>query len=247
MSKKWQTSHVIKIEQQDSRTRRYWIQIDDTDNFEFEAGQFITLDLPIHDRRSKRMRSYSIASEPDGTNVLELTIVRVEDGLGTTYIFEDNDLKSELLLKGPAGKFTLPELNPASEVVMVCTGTGVAPFRSMIRSLIREDKFHNKIHLIFGTRFEEGLLYRDEFEAIAKEYPNFSYSATLSREENFTPTEHLELKKGYLHQIYQNHYSATHPDRIFMLCGWRQMVDQAREHLKEMGYDDKQILLELYG
>ena len=57
--------------------------------FHFEPGQFVTLDLPIHEKPSKRWRSYSIASWPDETAVFELVIVLLEGGAGTKYLFEE--------------------------------------------------------------------------------------------------------------------------------------------------------------
>jgi CDP-4-dehydro-6-deoxyglucose reductase len=54
--------------------------------FDFKPGQFVTIDLPIHEKPNKRIRSYSIASWPDGTNVFELLIVLAEHGLGTHFL-----------------------------------------------------------------------------------------------------------------------------------------------------------------
>ena len=84
--KPWQKGTVIRIEQETADTRRFWIQAEGN-TFDFEPGQFITFDLPIHERPNKRMRSYSIASWPDGTNVFELIIVLDKAGLGTNYLF----------------------------------------------------------------------------------------------------------------------------------------------------------------
>ena len=90
-------------------TRRFWIQIPELESFDFEPGQFVTLDLPIHEKPAKRIRSYSIASWPDGTNVIELVIVFLEGGAGTTYLFNEVKVGSQLTLRGPQGVFTLPE------------------------------------------------------------------------------------------------------------------------------------------
>ena len=79
----WRTGKVIRIENETYNTRRYWIEIPELSSFDFIPGQFVTLDLPIHEKPNKRWRSYSIASWPDGTNVFELLIVLLEDGLGT--------------------------------------------------------------------------------------------------------------------------------------------------------------------
>ena len=82
-------------------TRRFWIELDSGKPFDFKPGQFVTLDLPIHEKPSKRWRSYSIASWPDGSPVIELVIVLLEGGAGTTYLFEQVKVGSELTLRGP--------------------------------------------------------------------------------------------------------------------------------------------------
>ena len=127
----WRTGKVIRIENETPNTRRFWIQIPELEKFDFIPGQFITLDLPIHEKPNKRIRSYSIASWPDGTNVLELVIVLLEGGLGTNYLFNHIDVGSDLTLRGPQGVFTLDEEDLQKEIFMICTGTGIAPFRSM--------------------------------------------------------------------------------------------------------------------
>lgn len=59
------------------------MEVPELASFDFQPGQFVTLDLPIHEKLNKRWRSYSIASWPDGSNVFELVIVLDKDGAGT--------------------------------------------------------------------------------------------------------------------------------------------------------------------
>ncbi|CAF3891188.1 unnamed protein product [Rotaria sp. Silwood1] len=90
----WQTGKVVEIMQASPTTKRFFVAVDDTNDFVFEPGQFVTLDLPIHEQKNKRWRSYSIASHPNGTNIIELVIVLLEGGAGTTYLF--NELTAQL-------------------------------------------------------------------------------------------------------------------------------------------------------
>ena len=147
----WRKGIVTRIENETYNTRRFWITVPELDSFEFIPGQFVTLDLPIDDRPAKRIRSYSIASWPDGTNVFELLIVLLEGGLGTTYLFNEIKEGSELTLRGPQGVFTLPETLD-KDFYLICTGTGIAPFRSMINYIKIHNIPHQNINLIFGTR-----------------------------------------------------------------------------------------------
>src|ERR1700733_13544587 len=105
----WRTGRVLRIADETPVTRRFWIEVNELDVFDFMPGQFVTLDLPIHEKPNKRWRSYSIASWPDGSNIIELVIVFLEGGAGTTYLFNEVTVGSQLTLRGPQGIFTLPE------------------------------------------------------------------------------------------------------------------------------------------
>ena len=126
----WRIGKVVKIEQQTYNTRRFFIQIPELSTFNYKPGQFVTLDLPIHEKPNKRLRSYSIASWPNGSNIFELCIVLLDGGAGTTYLFNEIKEGSEITLRGPVGVFTLHEENYEKTLFLICTGTGIAPFRS---------------------------------------------------------------------------------------------------------------------
>lgn len=238
MVPEWQTGIVRRIESVNAITRRFFIELPKEPVFDFKAGQFVTLDLPIHEQKNKRWRSYSIASAPDGTNVIELLIVLLEGGAGTTYIFNEIREGSEFTVRGPHGHFLLPA-EPDHDIFLVCTGTGIAPFRSMMHYLKAHPAGYKDIHLIFGCRTQNDLLYADEMNALSNELPYFHYHPTLSRES-------WDGRTGYVHAIYEELCQAKQPAQ-FMLCGWRAMIDEARQRITDLGYDKKQVHLELYG
>jgi ferredoxin-NADP reductase len=249
MLQPWQNGTVIKIIQETPNTRRFFIETDNKAPFDFKPGQFVTLDLPIHEQKNKRWRSYSIASWPDGTNVFELVIVLLDGGAGTSYLFNDVTVGSVLNLRGPQGVFVLPGLID-KDLFLVCTGTGVAPFRAMAHHILNNKIAHKNIYLIFGCRkFEDGL-YAEELKALESKVDSFHYVPTFSREEITVPG----VRKGYVHAAYEELCSekkqaegtALHPAK-FYLCGWKNMIDEARQRIVAMGYDKKDIHFELYG
>jgi len=233
----WRTGKVIRIENATYNTRRYWIEIPELTSFDFIPGQFVQLDFPIHEKPAKRWRSYSIASWPDGTNVFELVIVLVEDGAGTPWLFNNVVVGSEIPVRGPQGVFILNEENLQKDLFLVCTGTGIAPFRSMAHHISRHNIAHGNIYVIFGCRTQKDLLYYDELRNLVLE--NYHYIPTLSREE-------WTGKKGYVHAIYEE-YCAGKQNAGFFLCGWKNMIDEAKQRILAMGYDKKSIHQELYG
>ena len=253
MVQPWQTGKVIRIENATEQTRRFWIQLPGLASFDFQPGQFVTLDLPIHEKLNKRIRSYSIASWPDGTNVLELVIVLLEGGAGTHYLFNEVKVGSELTLRGPQGVFTLPE-PIEKDLFFICTGTGIAPFRSMVHHLFNHQIPYKGIYLIFGCRHFGDALYEKELKELAERMPDFHYIPTFSRESPDNPLIR-PIRTGYVHTVYEeicrNHQPASGGGELlpasFFLCGWKNMIDEARQRIQMLGYDRKSIHQELYG
>ena len=239
MPRRWNNGIVIGIEDMSSTTKRFFVECEEV--IPFKAGQFVIMDLPVSEKRLNRWKSYSIANPPTNSNVFEFAIVNLEGGLASDYLFNTIKVGDSLKFKDPDGGFVLPE-KIDHDVIMLCTGTGVAPFKSMLYDVFENEKSDRKFHLIFGTRYEEGILYRDEFEALEKKWPNFKYTIALSREKNW------DGHKGYIHPIYSKLYKNTTIDRHFYICGWTQMVDEAVANLvTKMAYPLKQIHYELYG
>lgn len=243
----WYNSVVTKIVDESPSTKRFWLKVDG-EKPAFKAGQFVTMDLPIHEKRLKRWRSYSIANEPDSEDDFEFCIVNLEGGLASHYFFNEVKVGTPIKFKGPNGAFYLKD-PIEKDLVFICTGTGVAPFRSMLLDIFAKQKAHKNIHLIFGTRFKSGILYEKEFSDWQKKHDFFTYSVCLSREEEI---ENLILpyqcQKGYVHEVYKHQYKNPDDNIAFYLCGWSQMIDQAVEVLQdEMGFKKEQIHYELYG
>jgi ferredoxin-NADP reductase len=237
----WLTGIVIRIEDATANTRRFWIEVPELPSFNFKPGQFVTLDLPIHEKKNKRWRSYSIASCPDASNVFELIIVLMPHGAGSSYLFNDIKVGSEIMFRGPQGVFTLPE-KIEKDLFFICTGTGIAPFRSMVEYIYKNNVAHKNIYLIFGCRYTKDSLYFDELNALQEKLPSFKFIPTFSRE-----TEELAVRKGYVHNVYEEILNTNKPAADFYLCGWKNMVDEANQRIVELGYDKKDIHLELYG
>jgi len=234
----WLTGKVIRIENETNDTKRFWIEVPALNSFDFIPGQFVTLDLPIHEKVNKRWRSYSIASWPDGSNIFELIIVLDKSGSGTNYLFNEINTGSELTLRGPQGVFHFKE--PLDkDLLLICTGTGIAPFRSMVHHIKNQQIPHKNIYLIFGCRTKNTLLYNKEMTALQQELEGFHYMPALSREQ-------WEGHTGYVHDLVEQ-VCADKREANFFLCGWKGMIDDAREKIEAMGYDKKAIHFEIYG
>jgi ferredoxin-NADP reductase len=235
------TAEIIKIIDEAPNVRRFFFRIPELKKCDFIPGQFTMLDLPISSKQTTR--AYSIASAPSETdNTFELVIVLKEGGLGTTYLFNETRAGDTLKASAPIGKFGKPR--PAAfekELCFICTGTGIAPFRSMLLDIVNYNIPHKGITLISGSRHEVDLLYRKEMEELQEKLADFKYIPVLSREDSAS----WKGRKGYVHPVYRELYKDK-KDVRFYICGWKIMILEVVENLKQMGFEKADIKYELY-
>ncbi len=212
-------------------------EVPGVESFAFTPGQFIS----VVDRENGKdvTRAYSIAS-PRAGNRFALCLNRVEDGIVSPWLFE---LKpgDELEIHEPLGYFTLR--HPGHRLVFVATGTGIAPFRSML--LDHLPRTQPDITLLFGVRYEQGLLYRDELEELARQYEKFRFMPTVTR-----PGETWKGRTGRVQAHLDEALAIRTPEELatmdVYICGLKEMVDDVRKELKQRGFDRKQIIYEKY-
>jgi len=197
--------------------------------FTFVPGQFLSIQQAFDDK--KITRAYSIASEPLNTNRFELCLDLVKEGRISPRLFAMQP-GDAIEIKPPMGMFVLK--TPPRDSLLIATGTGIAPFRSMLRAHAHDPA--RQFTLLFGARHEHDLLYRAEFEQMER----LRFLPTLSR-----PGESWSGRRGYV-QEHLNEAIGERRDMDVFLCGMKEMVDQVRNMLKEKGFDRKQVLFEKY-
>lgn len=213
--------------------RHFVFEAPAVENLEFAPGQFVSFTEPFNGRSVTR--AYSIASAPQG-NRFDLCLNRVVDGIFSPYLFQLTP-GSEVEMRGPLGYFTPKE--PFGDSVLIATGTGIAPFRAFLRSDVVRDS-DAQVTLLFGTRYKDGILYRNEFEELERSRPGFRFLPTLTR-----PDEHWTGLTGRVQQ-HLDEVLGGRTDLTVYLCGLKAMVDDVRKILKEKGFDRKQIVAEKY-
>lgn len=229
---------VLDIVDENHQVKRFYLKYPDDVQLNFKAGQFVILDMPIEGKYSHR--EYSIASAPTLDNIIELCIVLNPEGAGTTYLF--NKVKPGSIVKTtlPIGKFTLPELIE-DDICFICTGTGIAPLRSMALHILNQNIPHKNLHMVFGNRYVNDILYHDEMQKLHNDLSSFHYHPVLSRE----AADKWTGKTGYVHSIYEELFADLRP-ATFYICGWTAMLREARERIEKMGYDRKRIKFESF-
>jgi ferredoxin-NADP reductase len=213
-------------------TRHFVFELPEVEQFNFVPGQFISFHADINGQPFTR--AYSIASAPSG-NRFELCLNLVQDGHFSPLLFAMAP-GDTVATTGPFGTFFFRD--PPQDSVLIATGTGIAPFRAMIPARLTADAAH-QYTLLFGARYLPGLLYREEFEALARQFNNFRFWPTLTRPEIWTG------RTGRV-QAHLAEALGSSRDQHVYLCGLKEMVDSIRMSLKSLGFERKQIIYEKY-
>lgn len=213
--------------------RHFVFEAEGVERLEFSPGQFVSLSGEIGGKTVTR--AYSIASPPGGAR-FELCLNEVKEGRFSPHLFAMKP-GDTVGMEGPLGYF-VPR-SPLADSLFVAVGTGIAPFRAMLRtpSLVASGRV---IHLIFGARYEAGLLYRDEFERLGAERPNFRFTPALTR-----PDQTWAGRTGRVQPLVVEAVGERRDIDVY-ICGMKEMVDSVRAALKEMGFDRKRIIYEKY-
>lgn len=206
---------------------------------EFEPGQWVNLLFSKADEPELK-RAYSIASPPDGTSGFRLAVTLVPGGPASSRLHALREGET-LRAIGPNGFFTRAGDDP-SPALYVATGTGLAPLRSMLLAAVAARSTAPQV-LLFGTRHEEDILYRDELAEI----PGLRYEVTLSRGD-----ASWSGRRGYVQTHVRELYGAlaaapsVAPPHVY-ICGLDRMVSAVRDVVRdELGVPRKQVHGERY-
>lgn len=187
-------------------------------SLEFQAGQYLLLEIP------NGYRQYSIASSPQIQDRVEIVVDMTPMGPGSRYLL-DLSLKNQVKLRAPLGLFTLK--NNSRPKVFLATGAGIAPFKSMFNELLLA-KETQPLFLLWGVKTKEHLYFLDFFENLKNKHLNFDYRYCLSQEKTvISPCVYGRIQQ-HLSQLNQ-----PLEDCDFYLCGRTETVNKLRQFLIE--------------
>jgi ferredoxin-NADP reductase len=236
------TATVAKKAYLNSKVVEITLELPGNEVIDFEAGQFINIKTP-----EGVYRSYSIYTSCRDHNKIGILAAVAHDGKGSNYL-KNLNLGDEVEFIGPSGKFLLPQ-KLSSDLIFIATGTGIAPFLSMLLELRdRQEKEkllpETKVRLYFGVRNEEELIKVDELTKLTAEIKNFNYYLCFSQ---LTPGS-VDNKKALFGRVTTqlNFKEEISKDAQFFICGNPAMIDDALKLLKEQGVLEENIFHEKF-
>lgn len=204
-------------------------------------------------------RAYSMANHPAEGNIVMLNIriatppwdrkangfMKVNPGICSSYIFS---LKpgDKVVVSGPYGEFFIKDTK--KEMMYIGGGAGMAPMRSHIYHLFHTLKTTDrKVTYWYGGRSMKELFYLDEFRAIEKEFPNFTFNVALSEP---LPEDNWDGYTGFIHQVIIDNYLKNHPEPEeieYYFCGPPMMNQAVIKMLDDYGVPEEMIAFDDFG
>ncbi len=226
--------------------------------FRDEWNKFGMFDLKMKNPEPV-FRAYSMANHPAEGNIVMLNVriatppwdrannrfKNVNPGICSSFIFSRTP-GDKVMVSGPYGEFFLKDNN--NEMMFIGGGAGMAPMRSHLFHLFHTLKEKNrKISFWYGARSWREVFYHEQFQAIEKEFPNFTFTLALSEPK---PEDNWSGPKGFIHQVIYDRYLSKHeePEEIdYYLCGPPLMNDAVQKMLYDLGVPSENILFDDFG
>lgn len=182
---------VARLERLAPDVMAVYLRLPAVESFRFRAGQYVDVLLP-----GAKRRSFSIASPPHDAELLELHVRRVSGGEFSERVFNGLAVGALLSIEGPLGRFRYEPTAAAGPLLLVAGGTGLAPIKSILRSLLHQG-LRRDIHLYFGARHEVDLYEDAWLAAEAARTPRLHYVPVLSEP---SPAERARRRTGLVHE-----------------------------------------------
>lgn len=225
--------------------------------FRSEWDRFGLWDLEATNRETV-VRAYSMANHPAEGNIVMLNIriaappfdrqkggwMDVPPGIASSYVFsrKPGDM---VTVAGAFGEFFIQETD--REMVYIGGGAGMAPLRSHILHLFRTLRTERRVSYWYGARSLKELFYREDFQAIEREFPNFSFHLAMSDPQ---PEDEWTGSIGFIHQVVLEEYLGSHPapeDVEYYLCGPPMMLQAVLSMLDDLGVEREMIRFDDFG
>jgi glycine betaine catabolism B len=205
----------------------------------FQAGQYINLFVQI--KSIQTSRPYSISSSPSQTGFYDITIRRLDNGFVSSYLTEQIKVGDSLTSTSPTGNFYHNPLFHGKTLVFLAGGSGITPFMSMIRE-VTDRGLDRQIHLIYGSRIEDDIVFHDELADRSDFADQFKVSHVISE-----ASPGYKGLKGFITKELIQDLVGNLGQQTFYICGPPAMSTFVSKALKDLVVPVRQTRKEIFG
>jgi ferredoxin-NADP reductase len=206
------------------------------------AGQHVDVRLTAEDGYQAQ-RSYSIASAPEDTDQLALTVERIDDGEVSPYLVDELAEGDQLELRGPIGGYFVWDVDVGGPLLLVGGGSGICPLMSMIRHRAARGS-RVPTRLLYSSRSLEDVIYKAELDELAGAADGLEVFHTLTRSQ---PPGWKGYTRRIDHAMIAEVGFAPEQHPLCMVCGPTPLVEAVARVLVELGNPPDRIKTERFG
>ncbi len=213
------------------------------DDFNWEAGQYITLHIP-HEGTILQ-RDYSLCYPKEG-NKASICVKKTMNGTISKKLVEEEWIHKEIEASIPRGKFTLPiKPNEKRSIIGFAAGSGITPIYCMIQNILKNEK-DSQFHLFYGNKTPESTIFLNEIKELAQTYsdrffPHFIFSQHSNENRLWEGRIDISKLDLWINQILD--WDET--DEV-VICGPNEMSVDIRNACIERGLHPSQVHMELF-
>jgi phytoene dehydrogenase-like protein/ferredoxin-NADP reductase len=204
----------------------------------FRAGQYVNIFVETGGVRTSR--PYSISSAP-GKPYYDITVRRKEGGFVSSYLLDEVQAGDILESTGPSGSFYHEPLSDGSDLVFLAGGSGITPFISIMREVV-EQSLPLRIHLLYGSRNPEDIIFRKDLAQLGAENENIDVDFIISE-----PSEEWGGLCGFIDADMIMGALGAVEGRTFYICGPAEMYPFCEGALAALGVSGIRVKKEAYG
>jgi ferredoxin-NADP reductase len=233
----WTVAEVVEVVPETARVKTLRLNVEDWPGH--LPGQHVDVRLTAEDGYQAQ-RSYSIGSAP-GAPTLELTVERLDDGEVSPYLCDELQPGDRFELRGPIGGYFVWEPSRGGPLFLVAGGSGVVPFRAMLRDLADQGADIDAT-LLLSSRSWDDVIYRDELEQLNSGSIRVVHTLTRSQPDGWT---------GYHRRVDADMLAEAAPavaekPQVYV-CGPTPFVEAVATALVDLGHEPARIRTERFG
>jgi ferredoxin-NADP reductase len=208
--------------------------------FDYLPGQYITLTVIIGGQEYKR--SYSLASSPGRSKILDITVKRAaQPGMVSNWLNDHLKIGDTLNIKGPFGKFSFVN-QTANKILFLAAGSGIVPIMSMLR-WVADTETGLDVRVLLSFRTPEDIIFRDELEMIAARHKNIHLAITVTTDAYTADWSGLT---GRVNEKMIADQAPDLPERTVYLCGPNAFMGMCKENLLKLNCPLEKIYCESF-
>jgi len=228
----------------DSSTIFFDVPVELQSTFDYEPGQYLTLELEIEGKKVRR--SYSFCSSPVSDTNLAVTVKRIEGGLVSNYL-NDNAASGQVIkVMPPMGAF-VPEMNPdvATHYILFGAGSGITPLMSIIKSVLEVEP-KSKVSLLYGNHNEDSIIFLNELSEVERQFEGrFRVRHTLSQASDNWKGDRGRIDGGKV-MHYLKDYKKNEERNRYFICGPTGMIQDVENNLLAAYVQQEEISREYF-